>query len=656
MTDNNKQSRENKSIKKWLLNGAIIIFIILISYFIFTTPTLTSFNGGAGALNTNANNNFSSWGNLFLILVGITLLLLCYLAVTKRFNKIYLKIIGVQELFKSSERIKYLVIALFTVVGLILLFIGLFYNCCGWWAILINELQDRLSKPDEPLNLRNILIGLAGAITLFLTGFRTYIADKQKDIQIRQTDIEAGRRLSERFDGAVAALSKELNENSFPSHLGGISSLSDLATDSPEHTQRCLDIICSCNQWMQEYIDEFVEKRSKKPYSSWLLKEDNRIANKKNEGKITLLHEKRSQQALAAVSHILEKISTNNPNQLQRLDFHNKILCGINLSNLKLEGINFNNTYLVAASMNNVSLKKAPLNYANLQGAYLDGSHLERALLIGAHLEAAHLWVTHLENSNLEDAHLGGAYLGGAYLKDAYLKNTHLEGAYLGNAHLEDAYLGGAHLEGANLVYANLARASLAGTSLQGSYLGYVNLSYALLLDCNLYGAELMHIKSKNIIFNDAVKIGYIKDEEERKKWLDGICRYMKKNNVIIFTEQMKKSWKLMEEKEEPKEFEILKINPIFTKDDRGVYDISPKYLDDLEDIWQKLVNEKGRGFLIKMSGALSSLIKPPRIYRDQGDEPFNRDTLTNRNVNLINKLYPRVQKLIDDSITQNNK
>ena len=522
-----------------------------------------------------------------------------------------------------------------------------------WWKILFAQ----LSPSDEPLNIRDIFIGFAGLVTLIFAGWRLIIIDQQKEDQVKRTNIELDRRLSERFDNAAAALSKDLNDSLFPAHLGAISSLRILATDSPEHTQRCLDIICSCNQWMEGYMDEFISAKSRHPYSSWLLKEDNRITNKNKGSNITLLQEKRSQQALVAISYILEKISTNNLEQLKELKFHNMMLCGISLSGLKLDGIDFHNTYLVAAALNNISLKKARLGDAHLEGAYLwqanlqgaslgvthlegaslDFANLQGASLNDAHLEGASLDDAHLEGASLDDAHLEGTSLDDAHLEGASLIRAHLEGAYLRRTHLGRSSLYDAHLEGAFLEGTSLQETQLINTKLQGASLDNIDLSYAILLDCNLYGIKLEVINSEGIIFNDIVDTGYIQNKVERKKFLDDICQHLKPPNIKPFIEKMEAAWQAMENIQEPDGLRTIREDSIVIEDNKGMYDISKESFNNLEKRWQNRINEKGIEFLINMRYSISTMIR----------NPFSFSQITSKNINLVKKLEVLTEKLI---------
>ncbi len=653
MSDDNRQSVENKSIKKWLLTGAAIVLVFLIFYFTSTdAPPLTSDFANTESLNPSTTNIFYNWWALLLTLTGIIFLPLWYLAATKKINRIYKKLSkgykSLKSQIKSPEEEKDLAINLAVVVALIIFFIGLSYNCCGLLPPLSTQLFKRLSNPDELLNIRNILIGIAGVITLIFAGWRTYIVDQQKEDQVRRTEIESSRRLSERFDGAVAALSKKLDESSFPSHLGGISSLRDLATDSPEHTQRCLDIICSCNQWMEGYIIEFIRTRKRNPYDSWLLKEDRRIVKEDEESKITLLHEKRSQKALIAISHILRDISINNPVQLSKLDFHNKMLCGISLSDIKLDNINFEKAYLVAASLRRVSLKLAVLRRVNLQGASLWDVNLQSASFINSRLESASLRRVNLQDASLKWVYLTRASLRWVSLIGASLRWVDLAGASLQRANLQEAYLGGCNLGGAYLKDADLEKIQLINIQFQGATIVNVNLSYAIFLDCNLYGATLQDIKSKSIIFNDIVDIGYLKDKEERIKFLDYACRDMKPQIIKLFTQRMEDAWQAIENNQEPDGLEAMRESSIITKDNQGMYDISKNDLVNLQERWQNLVNDKGKKFLLDMRNALLSLNQPSPIYPGKITEILYKDISIDKNTSLVKKLLKLIAKLIE--------
>ena len=234
--------------------------------------------------------------------------------------------------------------------------------------------------------------------------------------------------LDERFGDAVELLASELNETSYPAHLGAISALRNLAITGEEYTQRCLDIICSCNEWMGRHLHEFNSSRGDGCYAIRRLTDNNRIAKdagsitsanppKVNSKKkkaaerndlITLSHEKRSQAALQAVSHIIREIKQE---ELHKLDFSHKMLCGINLAQANIDKINLSKVYLSGANLAVASVREGRLLDAHLEGANLVGANLQGAWLNGANLQGA--W---LNNANMQEAFLYEANLQGASL------------------------------------------------------------------------------------------------------------------------------------------------------------------------------------------------------------------------------------------------
>ncbi len=418
-----------------------------------------------------------------------------------------------------------------------------FFSNQTWFFI-----PKRISSLHEPLNIRNILIGILGLVSLIFLWWRNTIADDN-------LKLEKKRRLDERFHEATQTLSRNLNSKTYPSHIGGISTLTQLALDSKEQTQRCLDVICSCNEWMKPLADEFKYDRTQKCYSERELYRDINFTAKKSknikdlrdnlnkkikwESSVFVQEEKRSQKALNAVALILQTIANydlqidNNFIKLSELNFRGMMLCGINLRGLKLVGINLieanlNGADLQDANLNNAKLQDVKLNWANLpriklKEADLTRAKLRKSILCGANLlkaniRDAELHGADLSNSNLlgstlykksshfddiQNASLYGANLENAQLQCANLCNAQLQGANLQNTHLQFADLHGAELQGANLENAQLQGDDLHGAQLQGAYLlatqleganmQYSNLQATFLCRTQLLGANLSH-------------------------------------------------------------------------------------------------------------------------------------------------------------------
>ena len=383
-------------------------------------------------------------------------------------------------------------------------------------------LLERISLSNEPLNIRSVLVGIVGILGLFLLWIRT-------NDQVKKTKLETKRRLDEGFDSAVNALSKPLTSDSYPAHIGAISSLIQLAIDSSRHTQICLNVLCSCNEWMEDHLREFsnyalyVEEHrgnntlhvdKSVPYPQQHINTFNHMVCKQIEGDIvTILQEKRSQRVLNAIRDILIKIPKDN---LKSLDFKHKFLCGIDLSEssgkeLPLKGINFSQAYL-----NGSFIKNANLEYCNLQGANLRGCVIESANLKKANLRSAELI-----NINIVDAELESANLRYAKLREAYLGFVNLAGVSFKNAELQNVELCQVSMEGVDFSYANLqgirivldeedaptqnlCGATMHNTDMQLSYLSNIDMCGVFLESSNAEGSVLDEIKLEGSIIDSS--------------------------------------------------------------------------------------------------------------------------------------------------------
>ncbi len=362
----------------------------------------------------------------------------------------------------------------------------------------------RLSYPNEPLNIRNIIYGIIAAVGLTIAGLRSVIASKQ-------AQIDKDRRLDERFSKAVGMLSNNLDEKSYPSHIGAITELENLAAYSIEHTQSCIEVICSCNEWMENYLGKFEIDSDARAYANRRLTTKTIISGKKN-----LLQERRSQAALNAISNILSKLSNNNNrDKLERLNFANKMLCGIRLPNEKcnLDKLNLSQANLEGADMSNTTLIHANFSHAKLHNSKLDEAVLNNSNFKCAELKNATLWAAKLREVNLLEAKLQYADLVRTDLQNAVLCNAILYKAKLENANLESANFNGAALKNAkldfsslkntNLEYADLENANLEGADLENANLESADLENANLEGANLSGAKLTGANLKGTILEN---------------------------------------------------------------------------------------------------------------------------------------------------------
>lgn len=393
---------------------------------------------------------------------------------------------------------------------LVILAIAIIFTAFKYFHIEFNLdlIFARLSSADEILNMRNLTIGLVGIISLVLAGRRavamerqTEVMEKRREQDRQELQITEARRLDERFIEAVKLLSQKLDEINYPSHLGAIISLRDLAIDDEKYTQRCIDVICSCNQWMEEYLEIFSTKNPYVPYSKYQFIEDGRVSDKTKKDGITIHHERRSQSALMAITSILINLGNNSSlkHLLSQLNFQGKMLCGINLYGAEIAGINFIKAYLNGANLSRVNMQGSALIWANLQGANL---------------------------------HKAG-----------------LQGANLSYANIRGANLCSAQMQGANLQSANLLGSGLIFASLQGADLTETNLRGSILLGANLYGSIISDTNFTGVLFDEISDKYHIQDAPQREIFINDICdEIYDSNEREKFVRRMTNAWEETDE------------------------------------------------------------------------------------------------------------
>ncbi len=544
---------------------------------------------------------------------------------------------------KWGEYNRWIIFLLFIMAVFIVVISLYFYLTANENYLYPSNFWERLSDPEEPLNVRNILLGLAGIVGLFLAGWRGVSMDRQTKTDERRQITESKqfkadqeKQLEEKFDNAVQSLSRELNENSYSDHTNAITTLRYIALNNTSYTQRCLDIICRCNQWMEGFLTEFSVYKKEHCYADEFLTEVNRIAKTNDELKetVSLHQERRSQAAIKAVALILDRIGADDPKKhlLVELDFSDKMLCGINLSGSEIEGVNFNRAYLNGSDLSDARLKKATFRGSSLQGADLhranmQGAQLRRANMRGANLESANMQGAKLEDANMQEAKLFGVDLQTTHLNYvdlqraslvcanlqntrffdvkiqevdlfkanmqlAHLNSVHLQGANLNNTNLQGAKLRKVNLQGADLENANMRGAHIEDTNMQGTKLTRANMQGAIILGANLYGAEINDNLIEHVMFDEISKVGHITEELERKEFIDSVCGEMHdEKRAKSFIERMNNAWDKADKGEEPKGLDRLRDASILNKIAEGKWEVDGSKIEGLKGFYRKLMN-----------------------------------------------------------------
>ena len=293
-------------------------------------------------------------------------------------------------------------------------------------------------------DVSKLLIGLAGLLGAPFLIWRTWIADRQR--QIAQEELYTGLLVK-----AVEQLGATREEKTDSSgkivsntevRLGAIYALEKLSRDYEPLHRQIMEIFCA-----------YVRKNAGPPrfcsVESRAIYAKRRWHDETDDEKAALGQRiAKLQPPCVDVQAALTVIGRRSEKQREfemRIESENADAGGFRLD---LRGCG-----LTSIDLRGLRFEGADLSGSCLEGAVLNSAHLEGAMLNSAHLEGAMLIETHLEGAMLSYAHLEGAVLGNAHLEGAMLSYVHLEGARLDDAHLEHAALGLAHLEGAYLTF-----------------------------------------------------------------------------------------------------------------------------------------------------------------------------------------------------------
>lgn len=183
---------------------------------------------------------------------------------------------------------------------------------------------------------------------------------------------------------------------------------------------------------LKEYIDEMSE----------LLLHENLLGSDEDDKvriiarvrTITILYQLDARRIGYVFSFLREsKLMHANPNdsiislanaQLNKINFRQAIVEGVNLSRVKMDEANLSDAEFFLTD-----LSKAHLVSANLCEATLDAVNLSGALLMGANLSGASLLMTNLSKAILLGANLSGAYFNQTNLREADLTGANLKDA-----------------------------------------------------------------------------------------------------------------------------------------------------------------------------------------------------------------------------------
>jgi hypothetical protein len=325
---------------------------------------------------------------------------------------------------------------------------------------------DELDYRGNPFYIVNIAIVLAAIGTAIFTWWKNVINENLSKTQesIRQDDLYAK---------AVEYLK---STNDLITRKGGVHILKDLAMTSPQHAQKCIDMLCSLNEsWMPKFLKDYPD----------FFVINNNFPNIKNIEEIKIynggvdvigpseylaynIYTKPivndiilSQLVLISLAEIIKHISKKYEYK-KIYDLSYKYLCSIDLRGLELNKFNLNNINMQSANLEEVNLVSLNMVNAKLQYSNLIRANLQSVDLYNANLRYTKFNYANLYSANLYSANLGHTNLSFANLRYADLQFSELKSANLLNADFQFALLNGSNLHSAKVRYTNFSKADLA--------------------------------------------------------------------------------------------------------------------------------------------------------------------------------------------------
>ncbi len=266
----------------------------------------------------------------------------------------------VQNLRKYNLK-KYLRILTLS-IGFFTLALGIFLLGAFTWAtgriIWENWVNPNVAKM-EP---KYFFLGISIFAGLLILIWRSLLSEKNNHQFIKQIENQNQKLkkelITQKSQQFLDSLKLFENSQNIEVKKGALFHLEHLALEFPAYRQRCVDFLCSLNDWMSEYINYFNEQSEQ----DWRFWRNEKVAfeeiNKGQAVKGLTIHsgkmkESREKQLISMeVSGILEKIIKQHCQDIENkttnfiLDFNLRLLPVIDFSNLIFpkKSINFTNT------------------------------------------------------------------------------------------------------------------------------------------------------------------------------------------------------------------------------------------------------------------------------------------------------------------------
>ena len=346
---------------------------------------------------------------------------------------------------------------------LIGIIIFLLFSVASYFEGNYSKFYEELKSDTKPFRIRNVVVFLAAFATAIFTWWKNSINQKNNEIQESERIIHESTQQDELFAQAVGFLKEE---NDLTTRKAGVHILKDLAVTSPQHVQKCIDMLCSLNEsWMPKFLKDYPEFFEINSDLNFL--ENNYSTRNKNIEELILYKTNDKKDSNKYVCNNQKTIGLKNFIALSQLVMNvlREIIEHVG-ENLEFsENYNLNNKYLCGGDFSFLDFSKfSDLINANLQSTCFIETNLNKSDLSYSNLMYANLWGTKVQFARLTCTNLKYARLVGADLKFAELEETVLDNAELNGCNLESSDLSRIEFKEVDIMDVNFIKANLEET------------------------------------------------------------------------------------------------------------------------------------------------------------------------------------------------
>lgn len=514
-----KKITENKKILSPFFFLISIVFVVLIVNIIIT-------------LIYKREEIFSSYNEYWLKDIIVISSVIFFLT---QFGKAYKNFLFESWMFVKEYRFQ---VILFILLSIILSVVIGHIIVVGW-----NKFFNEFENNEKAFSIRNIAIAIAAIGTAIFAWWKNVISNKQAnaalednklqlqqisaqnrqiDIQQKQIELQLIQNYDKIYSDAVELLKMD---NDPVKRKAGVQNLKDLAITSPIHTQKCIDMLCSINDWMSFIVKQNLNFFTDKNFD-WL---NTRVSledleelfgikkiESKYDNKQYLIEEiSVSQDAIKQIGLVLDYIQDREEfNEKYNISY--RYLYSIKLYSLNSEKLSTNNLYFVGADLSQALAQKIHFDHCDFRGVNFAYSQLQDSTFFYSNLKT-----TNFENAQLNSGGIIFSDSSGSNFTDAKLEYTHLMKSNFIGSDMKHA-----DFEGSIITSCEFQSADLSGAKFYGAGVTKSSFSTAILFDTILDGSQFALGEKPLVLTNGQFKKvseTLEKNEDEFAQWLNNV-------------------------------------------------------------------------------------------------------------------------------------